>query len=217
MASAENDGRSGATAGAWAAAAMVLALGALGFAAVAHFRINELERRLIRVEHDEVGASPTSAPTGGAGALGSTTSTTSLDDPTGSASGTTTITVASGSPVDPDAARAAIGRAFGVVYDGALGVDTRAGAVDDPSGLAVGLQTLFSGPYAAGAASSRGEVSAVTFTSPTRAQVSYSVNVDGAAPLPGRTGEARVVGGDWKVTRATVCGDLAVLGAPCGG
>ena len=56
----------------------------------------------------------------------------------------------------------------------------------------------------------------MSFTSATRARVDYTLSIDGSPPSQ-LSGEARVVSGEWKVTRATVCRDLLVFGATCGG
>lgn len=190
-------------AGPWAAAALVVALGALGFAVAGHLRSNDLEERLALAEQRSVATAERDA--GEAGAPRSTSSSVVVSSPESRV----------GAPPDPAGARLGIERAFELAYDGARGTEDREAAIDDPTGVETGLRLLFSGTYGSSAGNSRAVVSGVQFLSPTRAAVSYAVEV-GGAKLSERNGDARVVGGEWKVTRSTICADLAALSAPCG-
>jgi hypothetical protein len=68
------------------------------------------------------------------------------------------------------------------------------------------------------AAAVRAVVDRVTFTSSMTATVTYRLTSgSGGVATASRIGSARRVGGTWKVTRSTVCGDLEDAGAPCGG
>ena len=59
------------------------------------------------------------------------------------------------------------------------------------------------------------KVDRIVFTSPTSASVAYDLLVDGSQTFATRVGHARFVGGRWKVTRATVCADLALANVTC--
>lgn len=190
---------------------MVLAVGALGFGVVGHLRADELEEQVadLRAATREP---RTAAP---AATTTSTTSSTTTTSTTTAPGGAGAVAV-TGDPLDPVVARRAIEVAFDAVYDGGAGSSVRIAAVDDPTGIEDALRVLYLGPSAEAARTSSATVSAVSFTSPTRAAVGYTVAVAGVPELAVRLGEARIAGGSWKVTRATVCADLAVLEAPCG-
>ena len=189
----------GSSAGAWAAAALVLALGALVFAVLSHLRITELEDRVASLEEER-------------GGLSDTTSAASPPPPTF----VTTSPEAFGQPPDPDAARSDVVAAFSAVYDPNVGVETRLQLVDDVTGVAAAIRQAAAGPNGAVVATVTASVIDVQFLSPTRARVGYSLIVPGREPLSGRVGEARVAAGAWKVTRSTVCTDLLVVGGACG-
>jgi len=193
----------GAGAGAWAAAALIVAIGGLGFGVTAHLRAGDLERRLDATQRS-INSSGRGAPHGAAPAPGGSTTVV--------APVSTTATVG---PVDPAGARRGIDAAFTRAYDGSIGAQVRLAAIDDPTGVEAGLRLLYAGAYAPVAASSNATVDGVSFLSATRAMVGYSVQINGGG-FTGRSGEARVVGGEWKVTRATFCADLLALSAPCG-
>jgi len=190
----------GSSAGAWAAAALVLALGALIFAVLAHVRVSELEDRIGVLESENALRSPL----------------TSLVDPLDPVP-TTPISSpeGGGEPPDPSTARADVIAAFSAVYDSRAAIDDRLRLVDDTTGVAAALRQAAAGPNAAVINSATVNVNDVTFSSPTRATVVYGLAVPGQPPILGRSGEARVDGGAWKVTRATVCADLTAVGAPC--
>ncbi len=59
------------------------------------------------------------------------------------------------------------------------------------------------------------KVDRIVFTSPTTAAVVYDLVLDGSQTFATRVGHARFVGGRWKVTRATVCADLALANVTC--
>lgn len=201
-------GRSESTAGAWAAAAVVLALGALGFGVVAQFRADDLEERLHQMERSAVTVVSTEAPSSTRPAPPATLSPTlsSAGAPSGS-----------GEPSDQAADREAVQRAFETVYDGSLPGGDRLNLIDDPTGVEIAVGSLATGELGPLAATFRARVDSVTFDNGGGATVRYEVVVGGETKLLDRTGTARRVGSAWKVTRATVCTDLSALGADCGG
>ncbi len=195
------EGEDKSTAGAWAAAAIVLALGGLAFGVTAQLRITDLEERLDAMAQ----APPVDAVV--------TTTTVAPRPPEADESPDGETSAAE--PLDPDAARADIGTAFEVVYDGSQPTTERLERVDDPDGVGRAIAQVETGPLAQAAPSVTATVDNVSFTSDTRALVSYTLSFGGLADVSPRRGEARVVGGRWAVTRATVCNDLSALGASC--
>lgn len=195
----------GSSAGAWAAAALVLALGALIFAVLAHIRASDLEGRVGTLE-SELAARP--SPPSPDGAL--------ADPPVPTVAPTAVVPTTVVPPPDPAQARAEVIAAFASVYDPTSGVDARMRLVDDTTGVAAAIRQAEAGPNGAAISTATVNVNDVEFLSPTRAKVIYGLVVPGEAPILGRSGEARVAAGAWKVTRATVCADLEAIGGSCG-
>jgi hypothetical protein len=197
----DEEGRGEDNAGAWAAAAVVLALGGLGFGVAAQLRVGDLEQRVLALERTAErradGTQQVAAP--------STTATADAPDP-GDAGEV---------PADHDAAEAAVRSAFVVLYDGARPIDDRLAAVDDPRGVEEALREASGGDLALQLANTKATVSDVDFTSSTTASVQFSVLVNGEQLVEDATGAARLVDGAWKVTRATVCANLEDAGSPC--
>ena len=189
-------GRSEGNAGAWAAAAVVLAIGALGFGVVSLVRIDDIQSRVTALEARPRSTAPiASAPT----------SVTTDPVPVGL------------EPDSPEEARADVVSAFVTVYDGSKPGEERLAFIDDPTGVSEAFAAAGTGQFAKQAEGARARIQTVTFTSPKDATVTYSVVSDGVAQLGNRVGNARLVGNTWKVTRSTVCADLTSAGAPCDG
>lgn len=198
----------GSTAGAWAAAAVVLALGALIFAVLAHVRITDLEDRVATLEAEASSRSTRAGLSDGFDeTIGSTVG--DLGAPSGSAD-------PAAAPLDAEQARVDVIAAFTAVYDPAAGIESRVRLIDDATGVAAAIRQAAAGPNGPVIASVAVDVNQVDFVSATRAHVIYGLTVPGQAPILGREGEARVVAGAWKVTRATVCADLEAVGGACG-
>ncbi len=118
-------------------------------------------------------------------------------------------------PADPDAAGAGIERAFAVAYDFDASPEQRRAHVEDAEGLDAVVVEAMAGPYGGLVEQVAPRMVEIVFTSPTQATVLYDLS-EGVGPLGvGRVGEARFVDGRWKVTRDTVCGDLALAEATC--
>lgn len=118
-------------------------------------------------------------------------------------------------PADPSASRTAIAAAFDVAYDFTAPPGRRQDAVDDPGGLVGPVGEITTGSYAGIAATVEVDIVEIVFTSPTKASVLYDlIGVPGTFGT-GRIGEARLIDGHWKVTRATVCADLALAQVSC--
>jgi hypothetical protein len=119
-------------------------------------------------------------------------------------------------PADPAAAAADIRTSMTSLY-GALdeGAD-RSALIDDPTGVAEAREQVQTGGYAADAASAIATIDELVFTAPDEAWFRYSIDTDGN-DFRNRYGMAVVVDGLWKITRSTVCQDLALAGGDCGG
>jgi hypothetical protein len=122
----------------------------------------------------------------------------------------TTTTVAQ--PPDVAQARADVVAAIGRAHDGRLTIEQRDTAVDDPTGLAA-IAHEISDQYGAAAALVRADDIHVVFTSPTRADVHFSiVSNSGTFPMDG---SAVLTPDGWKMTRATRCLEFAPAHISC--
>ena len=194
-------GASEGSAGAWAAAAVVLGLGGLLFGVVAQLRISSLESEIAELRAEVSATADVSTDDGG--------------DPEGTSVASTTTTTSGRQPDDPSAAREGVIEAYTVVYDGSAGQDDRLALIDDPDSVEVAMQFAAGGDVGDQFSSTRARVDDVTFTSAGDATVRYRVLVDGVPTLQARIGAAVLDGETWKVTRDTVCADLQEVGAPC--
>jgi hypothetical protein len=119
-------------------------------------------------------------------------------------------------PSNPAAARAKVVAAFETVYGPDRTSSDRLARIDDPTGVRAAMQAALAGPYASQAAQATVRVTDLAFDRPDHAWVRYDLGTGSSSPpVGGRLGEARLVGGTWKVTRSTVCADLALAGATC--
>ena len=118
-------------------------------------------------------------------------------------------------PPHPAAARVDVAHAFRVVYSFGQPPAARRALIDLPAGHDAPSAAAASGPYATNVTSVSAKVGSVVFTSPTTAAVAYDLVLDGSQTFATRVGHARFVGGRWKVTRATVCADLALANVTC--
>jgi len=112
-------------------------------------------------------------------------------------------------PADPVAAEAAVRSVFTAAYDPA-GVD-RIDLIDDPRGVKEAAAQARAGPYGAEVGTTSATVDEVSFDRPDHAWVRYELTGIGGT----RVGELTLIGGTWKVARATVCTDLALAQATC--
>lgn len=115
-------------------------------------------------------------------------------------------------PADAAAARAAVEAAWAAVHGGRGGLthDERATAVDDATGLDEAWTALESSEYAEAAATSSSTFRELVFVSPTEAWFRYDIETT-ITNFYDRYGRA-VQGDDgvWRITRQTVCQDLAL-------
>ncbi|MGO8864272.1 MAG: hypothetical protein ACLQRH_26380 [Acidimicrobiales bacterium] len=102
------------------------------------------------------------------------------------------------------AARAAVTKAFTILYS-ARPDSIKFAYLQDPSDL-VARAGKAAAATAAIAAKTYAVVKKVVFTDATHAAVLYEIDYKGNPVVGPRIGDAVVVGGTWKVTRATFCG-----------
>jgi hypothetical protein len=119
-------------------------------------------------------------------------------------------------PADPAAARAAVEDAFRVVYGGPADPATKATRIDRPEGLDAPGEQAAHGPYATEVARVRPVLQDLGYDRPDHAVLRYQLRDDtGSFVRDRRRGEAVFVDGTWKLTRETVCADLALAQARC--
>jgi hypothetical protein len=123
----------------------------------------------------------------------------------------------SSSHEDPAAARREITRVFeafaalSTVQD----VEANLDLIDDPRGVVEAARQAQSNfPYEVSHDVNR--VTDIQFSSATEAEVTYDILIDRGPNFLGRTGRAVFQDGAWRVTRETVCGNLALAGGTCG-
>lgn len=122
-------------------------------------------------------------------------------------------------PKEPAAERGAIEQVFSTIYDSSTSDDAKTGLVDDPTGLTQAYAAARSGPFAAATKDTKFVLKDLVFTSPTEAVLKYDITIppgSGSQEVAlNRFGKAKLVDGQWKATRATVCSDLALASASC--
>jgi hypothetical protein len=121
-------------------------------------------------------------------------------------------------PADPAAERALIEANLRELYDHFSDTDTLFSLVDDASGidlLMVGLMREYGSAYRKMDA----EVIDLVFFSPVEASFVYTTGLDvwsdGFSGDTQQYGRARLVDGVWRITRSTVCQDIARAGMTC--
>lgn len=119
-------------------------------------------------------------------------------------------------PADPAAAEAEIVAAMTALYDSSVLLDDDAVYLDDATGVGAARDQVAEGSYSTEATSSVAVVEELVFTSPNEAWFRYRIDTDGLG-LTNRYGVAVLVDGAWKITRSTLCQDMAMAGGDCGG
>lgn len=117
-------------------------------------------------------------------------------------------------PDDVPAARTGVTQAYWTVYDGSRPAVDRVALIDDPSGIIVSYAEAPRAMNDATLTDLRSDVRAITFDAPDHAWVDYGLAF-GVVGLDSQIGEAVLVDGTWKVTRATVCRDLLLVNVTC--
>ncbi len=116
-------------------------------------------------------------------------------------------------PADGVEASAEVVRLMESMYGGG-GLRDRLDSVDDPTGIADTLDRIAAGTYGGEVSSAVAEVGELVFTSPDSASFRYSIRTDDYS-FDQRVGTAVRIDGVWKITRATICADLALAQTTC--
>ena len=136
-----------------------------------------------------------------------------MDDGSGPAAATGTAPAPGPQPDDPAAADAAVRERFFAVLGQADGTSLEEG-VDDATGLAARRDELRERyPEMIGAVTY--EMGDLVFTSATEATYHFRPVVPNSGAFMFQLGGARLVDGQWKLTRATVCAMFGLGGASC--
>ncbi|WKD35387.1 hypothetical protein [Streptomyces xanthophaeus] len=113
-------------------------------------------------------------------------------------------------PADPAAAKEQIEKNWTAFFDPKTPTDEKAGLLQHGDLLKVLLDGFSAG---AEAARTSVEVTGVTFTSPTEAEVTYDLKVGDETVLPGSKGTVVLEDGVWKVSVKTLCALVELSGA----
>ncbi|MEU9774346.1 MULTISPECIES: hypothetical protein [Streptomyces] len=106
-------------------------------------------------------------------------------------------------PADPAAAEDQIEESWDVFFDPSTTTEQKVAVLENGEELRPAL-AAFSGDQNAAAVGA--EVTGVEFTSPTEAEVTYDLLVDGVVVLPDTLGTAVEEDGVWKVSQKALCG-----------
>ncbi len=112
-------------------------------------------------------------------------------------------------PADVAAATAEVKANWAAFFDGSKPGAQRAALIEDGAHMAAAIAA---GAKSPGANATRSTVTAVSFTSPTDAAVTYNLAVSGKNVLTGAQGKAVLDQGQWKVSKFTFC-QLLKLGS----
>ncbi|MFE1437545.1 hypothetical protein [Streptomyces sp. NPDC058739] len=114
----------------------------------------------------------------------------------------TTSEPVAGQPADPQAAEAEIKANWAKFFDPKTAPEDKLAVLENGERMAPVLQA-FSGDERGGQV--QAVVEEVAFTSPTDANVTYSLTLQGQTALPGAAGTAVEEDGTWKVSAKTLC------------
>ncbi len=121
-------------------------------------------------------------------------------------------------PADPDAAVSAIQAAMGDVYAPGVEADARrVELIDDPGGVQFAVDHVREFGGTERLDDMRLEFGELVFLSDVEASFLYTLTIGDQGEIYSfEYGRARLLGGGWKITRATYCQDIAHLGWNCG-
>ncbi len=142
-----------------------------------------------------------------AGCGGSSATTTTTAAPTTTTAGTETTVAGSSTTVALTGDAATIAANWIKFFDGSLPVADKAALLENGSQYSAELDAQAASPLAKAATA---EVSAVTITSATTADVTYSLLVGGTPALTDQKGQAVLQDGTWKVSAASFQALLAL-------
>jgi hypothetical protein len=118
-------------------------------------------------------------------------------------------------PADAAAAEAAVREVFDAVFGSTIPFEEKpAGLLDDDTGVAAAIEVAKNGDYADAVATAQYTIEDFVFTNPTEAWFRYAIATD-TSYFGQRYGTAHLIDGSWRISRAVICQDLALAGAPC--
>lgn len=121
-------------------------------------------------------------------------------------------------PLDPAAERTRVEAAFVALYSDIGDKDTLFRYVDDASGLDLAMVGIMR-EYGEAYRSMEPEILEMVFFSPIEASFVYTTGLDpfgdGFTGQLQSFGRARLVDGEWRITRSTVCQDMERIGVQC--
>jgi hypothetical protein len=128
-----------------------------------------------------------------------------------------TLPAPSGSePADPTAAIAAIDQVFETVFSCGSAPIVKSGDIQDNGMFSNPMEELFLGPYTSYVETVYATVNQVVFTSPTVADVSYTIRFHNNTTMSfDMVGTAVLVDGAWRVSYATLCAAVQLGGVSC--
>ena len=174
-------------------------------------RIHPIARRslLVPAVGLALAAAMTACSSGSSSSAGASASATTSSAEPASASATASPSVAASSPAASGsaAAIATIKKNWETFLNGKTPAATKIGLVQDGQKFAAVLRAAAANPQGQTASAS---VKSVTLTSPTQAQVVYTILVSGTPMLQGQKGVAVYENGTWKVSVSSFCA-LAAL------
>lgn len=117
-------------------------------------------------------------------------------------------------PADPTGAEATIRERFALAVDPTTPFEDKPDDLFDSAlGIEQAIDEALSGPNAGYIRDARYEIVDLVFTSPTEAWFEYDLETLGVMFRP--FGRATLVGDSWRISRNTICHDLARAGATC--
>ncbi|MFE3111106.1 hypothetical protein [Kitasatospora indigofera] len=121
----------------------------------------------------------------------------------GSSSPSAPATLSGTAPADPAAAEATVRENWEKFFNPSTSLDDRTALLQNGEQLKPLLQTVVENPQGGQA---QAKVSNVTFTSPTAADVTYTLTIQGNVVQADAKGKAVLVDGTWKISTTTFCG-----------
>ncbi|MFT6291637.1 MAG: hypothetical protein ACJAR2_002242 [Ilumatobacter sp.] len=118
-------------------------------------------------------------------------------------------------PADSDAAETEVAELMAGIYGDNEDIFDSLDFIDDPTGVAEARDQVAEGGFEEAAANAEAIVEELVFTTPVDAWFRYRIETT-TGNFSERFGQAVVIDGIWKITRATICQDLQLAGGSCG-
>lgn len=169
-------------------------------------RVQFIRRAAIAASIVAIAVAPLAACSDDDSSSDSSTTSSAAAEETTSASESTSANA--GGQAD-EATTKAITDAYVTFFNGAGDPMARAALVENGETFGPVLQGMSANPQAAGTSAT---VSGVELVDENNANVTWTLNLNGAPVLPDQTGQAINDGGTWKVSASTFCALLAIQG-----